>query len=212
MKRYWTLFFGLLGLLLLVFVFAQWAGLDLDDIWRQLGGLPAYLVALIGVGLLVIDVLLPVPSILVIMGLGHLFGVILGATLSLVGMVLACLLAFGIGRGSRARLERWVGPDEQVKADALLGRWGSTAIIISRPLPLLAEAVAMMAGASVMGWVAVTRAAVIGSAPVCLVYAATGAGMEHLNHTWLVFATVLCFAVLSWFVGRRLEESISESP
>lgn len=211
MKRYWTLFLGLIGLLLATFLVAQSAGLDLETLWTELGEWSPLAMALLGIGLLIVDVLLPVPSILVIIGMGHVFGTVIGAVLSMVGMVLACLLAFGIGRSGRTRIQRWVGPDEQARADALLARWGSTAIIISRPLPLLAEAVGIMAGASTMRWTAVLRAAVVGSAPMCLLYAGTGAGIEHLDHTGLVIGTVLGLAGLSWLLGRRVEAQINDA-
>ena len=211
MKRYWTLFLGLIGLLLATFLVAQSAGLDLENLWGELREWSPVAMAVLGIGLLVVDVLLPVPSILVIIGMGHVFGTVIGAALSMAGMVMACLLAFGIGRSGRNRIQRWVGPDEQARADALLARWGSTAIIISRPLPLLAEAVGVMAGASNMGWTAVTRAAAVGSAPVCFLYAGTGAGIEHLDHTGLVIGTVLGLAGLSWFLGRRVEEQINDA-
>lgn len=211
MKRYWTLFSGLILLLLTLFGVAQWAGLDLERLWVEVREWSPSAVALLGISLLIIDVVLPVPSILVIIGLGHLFGTWVGSLLSLLGMLLACLFAFGLGRSGRGRIGRWVGVDEQARADALLTRWGMAAIIVSRPLPVLAEAVAMMAGTTNMRWAQVACAAIIGSAPVCLLYAAGGAGFTHLEHEGLMCAAVVALAAVSWFMARRFEERISES-
>src|SRR4029079_1320667 len=63
--------------------------------WMKHGGV---LAASIGVGLLIADVVLPVPSSLVMVAHGALFGVWWGTTLSLLGSVGAAVFAFAIGR------------------------------------------------------------------------------------------------------------------
>jgi hypothetical protein len=49
-------------------------------------------------------------------------------------------------------LERLVTAEERARANRLLERWGTLAIVVTRPIPLLAETVAIMAGASPLGW------------------------------------------------------------
>src|SRR6185436_9370770 len=121
--------------------------------WLSHGGVFA---AIFGVGLLIADVVLPVPSSLVMVAHGALFGVAMGTFLSLLGSVGAALFGFALGRRGGRVLERLVTPAERARADYLLARWGALAIIVTRPVPLLAETVAIMAGASRMSWPMIT--------------------------------------------------------
>src|ERR1051325_8864098 len=106
--------------------------------WMKHGGL---LAASLGVGLLVADVLLPVPSSLVMVAHGALFGVALGTLLSLLGSIGAALFGFAIGRRGGKLLERAVTSADRARANKMLARWGTLAVIVTRPVPLLAETV-----------------------------------------------------------------------
>ena len=88
-------------------------------------------------------VALPVPFSLVMVAHGALFGVAVGTTLlSVVGSTVAALVGFALGRRGGPLLTRLVPPEERVRADRLLTRWGTLAIIVTRPVPLLAETTA----------------------------------------------------------------------
>jgi membrane protein DedA with SNARE-associated domain len=100
--------------------------------------------------------------------------------------------------------ERLVTPLERERADLLLKRWGTLAIIVTRPVPLLAETVAIMAGASPMGWGRTALAALAGSLPPALLYALTGASAGKFQNTALMFVFVLLVTGFFWMVGRRV--------
>ena len=130
----------------LIFVIAEAGGVPLlTDPWPWLhhGDTPS---ALIGVSLLVVDAVLPVPSSLVMIAFGAVFGVAMGALLSLVGSLGAMLVGFSIGRRGGPLVARFVSPREAATAERLLARWGPLAIVVTRPVPLLAETVAVLAG------------------------------------------------------------------
>lgn len=171
--------------------------------WLSHGGLAA---ALIGIGLLIADVLLPVPSSLVMIAHGALFGVVGGTLLSLVGATGAALFGFYLGRRGGPLLDRLIPPEERKRGDALLARYGDLAIVVTRPVPILAETIAVLAGTSPMGWGRMTLATLLGSLPAALIYALTGAAAATLNDTVLVFTLVLLVAGLFWLVGRRLRD------
>ena len=171
--------------------------------WMKHGGI---LAAIIGVGLLIADVVLPVPSSIVMVAHGALFGVLWGTMLSLVGSVGAAVFGFAIGRRGGGLLERVVTPAERARASSILERWGTLAIIVTRPVPLLAETVAIMAGASSMSWRAIILASIAGSLPMALLYALTGAAVADLQNTALMFGVVLLVAGLFWLVGTRVRQ------
>ena len=204
MKGYWRTAGALLALLTVIFLLFEALQIrflqDPTPTLRE-GGLPA---AALGVGLLVADVLIPVPSSLLMVAHGALFGVWIGTLLSLLGSVGAALVAFSVGRAGGPLVDRLVSPEEKARADRLIARWGALAVIVSRPIPLLAEAVAILAGASPLSWSRMALAALAGSLPPALLYALTGALTRDFASAVMMFAFVLLMSGLFWLVGRRL--------
>ena len=209
MKRHMIIMGVMIASFLLLFIVVEALGVPLltdPTPWMGHGGL---LAASLGVGLLVADVLLPVPSSLVMVAHGALFGVAVGTLLSLTGSVGAALFGFAIGRRGGRLMERLVTPAERERADRLLKRWGALAIIVTRPVPLLAETVAIMAGTSSLGWGRVALASLAGSLPPALLYAITGASVANLQNTTLVFVLVMLIAGAFWVFGRWAEPRLT---
>ncbi|HEY4422577.1 MAG TPA: VTT domain-containing protein [Pyrinomonadaceae bacterium] len=201
MKRYLLTVVALIACFTILFVIVEALGVPLlsdPTPWMRHGGV---LAACIGVGLLIADVVLPVPSSIVMVAHGALFGVLWGTMLSLLGSVGAAVFGFAIGRHGGALLERAVTPAERERASSILARWGTLAIIVTRPVPLLAETVAIMAGASSMKWRALILSSFAGSLPPALLYALTGAAVANLENTALMFGIVLLIAGLFWLAG-----------
>jgi uncharacterized membrane protein YdjX (TVP38/TMEM64 family) len=170
------------------------------------------LTALLGVGLLMADAALPVPSSLVMILHGTLFGVGLGTLLSMVGGTGATAIGFAFGRRSGPLLTRYISPQERATAGRLIERWGAMAIVVTRPVPLLAETVAVLAGASPLGWKKATLAALTGTFPAAMIYALTGAAVVGLGSGALVFLAVMAMAGCTWLVGRSMERRIVRDP
>lgn len=128
----------------------------------------------------------------------------MGTLLAAIGTMGATLAGFGLGRRGSAFLTRHVSAGDRERADQLLERWGALAIILTRPVPLLAETTAVLAGASRLGWRHATLAAVAGAVPTALVYALTGALAVRLGSGALVLAATLVIVVGVWLTDRRL--------
>lgn len=181
----------------------------LKDPPTWLGG-ASMLTALLGIGLLAADVILPVPSSVVMVANGALFGVIGGTLLSVGGSTGAALIGFSIGRRGGPLMARLVPPKERARADHLLSRWGGLAMVVTRPVPLLAETVAIMAGTSPLGWRQAALASFVGSLPPALLYALTGATTAALTSGVLMFGLVLLVAGIFWLVGYVAEVYLVE--
>lgn len=202
MKRYWLLTGLMMVLFLALFGIAEWLRLPILTDPAPLLARGGWIAAVGGVVLLVADVVLPVPASLVMILHGALFGVVAGTLLSLTGALGAALFGFWIGRRGGPLLARLVPEDERDRADALLREWGDLAIIVTRPVPILAETMAILAGASPMGWGRMLLATLAGALPASLLYALTGATARNLDDTALVFSLVLLVAGLFWAVGK----------
>ncbi|HEV3052860.1 MAG TPA: VTT domain-containing protein, partial [Longimicrobium sp.] len=174
--RWAILAVALLALILVPFAVAG----ERMDAWsvaqlRALADRPV-LVVLLVVALLTADVLLPVPSSIVATLAGVTLGFAGGAAAAMAGMVAGCVVAYGVGRWAGApAAERIVGPGEVRRLNALAQRHGGWSLAIARPVPVLAEASTLLAGAAAMPFgrfLAVTTAANLG---ISIVYAAVGA-------------------------------------
>lgn len=160
--------------------------------------------AIVGVALLIMDVALPVPSSLVMITHGALFGLAGGALLTLVGSLGAGLFGFAVGRRGGRFLRRFTTAAERERADRLLARWGALAIIVTRPVPILAETTTIVAGSSRMAWREIAGAVVVGSIPQALLYSSAGALGASFGSIPLLIAGALGVAALTWIVGSRL--------
>ncbi len=212
MKRYWLLTGLMMVLFLVLFGIAEWLRVPILTDPGPVLAKGGWIAAAVGVGLLVADVVLPVPSSLVMILHGVLFGVVGGTLLSRAGSLGAALFGFWIGRRGGPLLARLVPEDERRRADALLQAWGDLAIIVTRPVPILAETMAILAGASPMGWGRLLLATLAGSIPAALLYALTGATARSLDNAALVFSLVLLVAGLFWALGRWLRRPAAPPP
>lgn len=202
MKHYVLLTVAMMVFFLALFGVAQ--ALDVEILtrpepWLERGG---WMAALVGLALLTGDVLLPVPSTLVMVANGALFGVAVGTALSLVGSLGAGLVGFGLGRRGGPWVARLVPEDEQQRANNLLERWGDLAIVVTRPVPIVAETVAVLAGTSSLTWRRMTLATLVGALPASLLYAVTGATAATFDNAVLIFGLVLLVAGAFWVLGR----------
>jgi len=207
MKQYGIIFVVVLGAVLSLFLIAE--ALDLPLLsdptpWLDQGGLTA---ALVGIGLLLGDVVLPVPSSLVMIAHGALFGITIGTALSLLGSTGATMVGYALGRRGARFLVQDVPDEDRRYANTLVGRWGLLAIIVTRPVPLLAETTAFMAGMSSLRWWEVLLGAVAGSLPAALLYAYTGALATSFESGIIAFGLVLTMAATVWLATALLDRS-----
>jgi uncharacterized membrane protein YdjX (TVP38/TMEM64 family) len=167
--------------------------------------------ALLGVGLLLADVVIPVPSSLIMTTQGAIFGIVGGTLLGMIGGVGATLVGFAMGRRGSGLIQRFVGADEGAPSHRLLQRHGTLAILATRPLPVLAEATAIVAGSTAMTWRQVTIGAFVGCLPAAALYSIAGASATSLASGAMVFVLVIGLAGVFWGVGwwieRRLERN-----
>jgi uncharacterized membrane protein YdjX (TVP38/TMEM64 family) len=152
--------------------------------------------ALAGAGLLVADVLLPIPSSIVGTMLGARLGFGAGFAAAFVGMMAGQCAAYFVSRGLLRKRN-----GELPAAPTL------AALFLSRPVPVLAEAVALAAGAARMSWPQFLLACGAGN----LLYA----GALALNGSQLVpgapigagLLLPMLLPVAGWLIWRKLRRT-----
>lgn len=167
--------------------------------------------AAVVIALLASDILLPIPSSLVMILSGVAFGVLWGSVIALVGSIGGEWLGFEIvrkyGRRASARL---VGDDEVERLARVFARHGAVAVIVTRALPVVMETMSIVAGLSRMRRSTFLLSSLIGTLPIVVVYAYAGAVSRQTGS--LVPAIVIALAVggLGWVIYRaRLSDASS---
>jgi uncharacterized membrane protein YdjX (TVP38/TMEM64 family) len=169
--------------------------------WLTGAGTPA---ALVVVGLLAADIVIPVPSSIVMILSGAAFGVWGGALLAFAGSIGGEWLGFELARKYGTSLSaRFIGDEaEQRRLNEALLRHGAAAVAVTRALPVVMETMSIVAGLSAMRRSTFLMASAIGTAPIVLVYAYAGAMSRETGS--LVPAIVILIAVAAggWVLYR----------
>ena len=198
MRRYLWLAGGLLAFFLTAYLVVDAAGVPLlVEPHATLADAGPWAAGL-GVGLLVVDAFVPVASSVVMLSVGALYGPLAGSCLALVGRLGAWLCGFAVGRRAGGFVERKVPEPERARAERLLTRHGALAVVITRPVPLLGETLAVLAGASRMSWARGALAALVGSIPEAVTYALAGGAARSFEGGALLWVLLLAVSGLFW--------------
>jgi uncharacterized membrane protein YdjX (TVP38/TMEM64 family) len=194
------------------------AGLSIEgavEHWLATAGASS---ALLIVAILASDVLLPVPSSLVMVLSGAAFGLLWGALFAFAGSCAGQWLGFEIARRYGQGVARRLIRDEDI-ADfqGLFEKHGFAAVLITRPLPIIMETISVVAGLACMRRGLFLLASFAGTMPAVLVYAYAGAYARESGSVLpaiLVMGVVMAIAALFYRVARatRASSSYEASP
>ncbi len=168
---------------------------------------------LAGVGLLIIDLFLPVLGTAVMSALGFVYGWFLGGVLAALGSVGAGLLAYGLCFRLGRRGARWLAGEEGIVEGERLfrGELGGWLVALSRWMPVLPEVVACLAGITRMPLRRFVPALCTGSVPMGFVYAwigHRGVASPGLALGLSVVLPPLIWLAFRWFyLGRMRDQS-----
>lgn len=159
----------------------------------------------VAIGLLVADLLLPIPATGVFAALGSVYGVALGALVGAVGSTLAGLAGYGLARLAGRRGARRLATEEELaRFQSLFDRWGGYAVLVSRALPILPEVMAVLAGLARMRFARFLAALVLGASATALFFAWLGHAARAEPWWGMLAATVIPLAVWPVFVRLAL--------
>lgn len=128
-----------------------------------------------GIGLLLADLLLPIPATGIMAAMGSVYGVFWGTIVSSVGSAGAGLVGYGFARLLGRRGVRFLASEAELdRFRAVFNTWGGGAVIISRMLPILPEVISILAGIAPMRIGAFVSALLLGTVPTCFVFVYMG--------------------------------------
>lgn len=168
----------------------RWLSAHDDDAWRF---------ALTGAGLLAADVLIPIPSSLVGTMLGARLGFWSGGAAIFGGLMVGQIGAYAIVRGiARRRADTRAGGAPPLETPTM------ATLFLSRPVPVLAEALIIAAAYLRMPFPAVLAATASGNLCYALALAANGAALVPQDIVGPGLLLPMLLPVAAWLVWRRM--------
>ena len=156
--------------------------------------------------LLALDVFLPVPSSIISTAAGVLLGLWPGASVVWAGMTAGSLVGYFVGVRSAPLAQRLVGTAGLARAAALADRYGTWAVVLCRPVPVLAEATVVFAGlvrAPLRRFLWLTAGSNLG---IAVGYAAIGAFSMRLDSFLIAFVGAVAVPGVALIAARWLQK------
>lgn len=156
-----------------------------------------------GIILLIADIVLPVPSTVVMSALGWKYGWWTGGLICAAGSMLSGMVAYAACYWVGRPAARWIAGEEGLRrGEEVFERHGGWLVALSRWMPVLPEAVACLAGLSRMRRRVFLPALACGSVPTGFVFAAIG-DLGQSEPAWAIVLS--CFVpVLLWLGAARV--------
>lgn len=159
------------------------------------------MVAVAVVGLLLVDIVLPIPSSVVMAVSGRILGFGLGMTASFVGAMASAWVGYYACYYGGQRAFQWMIGDADIeKVRAWFEKYGVYAIVLSRSVPMLTEVLSCLAGLTKVSPRTFSLAAILGTLPVCFVYSFFGSANMFLAAT-----VAVVIPALGWGVVRLIK-------
>ena len=190
-------------------------GGQVDDWLRGLAENPPQPPATFGliVALLATDILLPIPSCVISTLSGWQLGWVWGMLATWVGMNLGAMIGFALSRryGKSFALYFCRGQDlERIRK--MSDRYGPLVLVLTRAMPVFAEASVLMAGIHQLAWRRFLPAVIFSNLGIAIAYAAFGDYAER--NQWLPLALGVSVAVpivVAGFAKRWLPRAETKS-
>jgi uncharacterized membrane protein YdjX (TVP38/TMEM64 family) len=157
------------------------------------------------IALLAGDAVLPVPSSVLSAFAGGAFGWRTGALVIWTGMTLGCLVSYALGASAgRGVATRIVGKAQLDRARSLFADVGPAALIVTRAVPVLAEAATLVAGAAGMPFWLFLLSTSVANIGVAMAYAGIGAAAASSSSFLIAFIGLVSVPAIAWAAWRLL--------
>ncbi len=152
------------------------------------------------------DVFLPVPSGPISTLAGSQLGIVLGTAVSTLGMTLGAVIAFALAKTwGRPLAERYSSTQQLAELETACHNHGIWMLILTRPLPILAEACSLLVGALQMSWRQFLPTVFVSNFLIAATYSILG--QQAADYGWLpiaVCASVAVTVLATWWWRKRL--------
>jgi 3-dehydroquinate synthase len=155
---------------------------------------------------LVIDLILPMPSTVLMTFSGAFYGVFIGTLINVTGSLLASLAGFAITRKlGKARL--FLDKAEKQSMDEWFVKWGEGILILSKMIPIVSETMACFAGLTGISWRKFISLSLLGIIPVSVYYAYVGSTFENFSEWVLPLFYGIAIPIVIWSILKKSKEN-----
>jgi uncharacterized membrane protein YdjX (TVP38/TMEM64 family) len=162
--------------------------------------------AVIAIGLLIADLLVPIPAAAVMAALGIVYGPVLGGLIAVIGSFLSGVVGYAICRKLGRPAALWImGNDALDGGERIFNQFGGWLVAASRWVPVLPEVISCLAGLTRMPLATYLAALLCGAVPVGFTFALVGylgADSPVLTIAFCAVAPLLLWAVVHRMVRR----------
>lgn len=146
------------------------------------------------IGLLSTDILLPIPSSVISTLSGWHLGWWLGTLATWIGMNLGAIIGFAMARRWGKPFAVWFSKEEDLERMRIVSdRYGPFVLVLTRAMPVFAEATVLIAGIHQLAWRRFLPAVIFSNLGIALAYSAFGDYAEQ--HQWLPLALGIAIAI-----------------
>lgn len=145
------------------------------------------------------DIILPVPSSIIMFTNGYVLGTVYGTAISLLSLSAGAIVGYYLGKFTSLGLKS--SADD--KANNIISTYGPLSILITRGIPVLSETICIICGFNKMPFSKYLLYNIIGYLPLCLLYAICGSTGYDKNIFLISFCCSIVIAAMFWFFGRN---------
>lgn len=204
-QKYWKLIPILIfTFFLLIYVILELSGLltveDVKEILNQSGSYSGLII----IGLLTSDLVLPIPSSVVMTFSGLFYGFLAGALISTIGSLTGSITGFIIFRKKgQSFTKKLIDMDEQKSMNNWFNSYGEGILIISRMIPMLAETMACFAGLTKISFKRFLLFIAVGTIPISLYYSYFGSHLKTVSEWSLPLAIGIIIPGIIWIILKK---------
>ncbi len=148
--------------------------------------------------LLTIDLILPVPSSVLMIMAGSFYGTIVGAVIGTIGSLTASVIGFFIARKISPRI--LLSKKQTQAMNNWFSRWGEGILIISRMIPIVTETMATFAGLTKISFRRFLILASVGTIPTAFYYSYFGSISKSVSEWSLPLIAGITIPGLLWII------------
>lgn len=147
------------------------------------------------------DIILPIPSSIVLYINGFFLGAIGGTFVSMAGLMAGAVIGYIIGKSSSNVLKS----ERHHKANRVLSRYGPAAIFLTRGIPILSESLCFVCGYNRIDFKRYLMLNFVGYLPVCSLHAIFGyMGYAGGSIFLMSFTVSVAISIVFWFFGKKI--------
>lgn len=150
------------------------------------------------------DIILPVPSSLVMILNGKVLGVISGTIVSLTSGVISSSIGFYLGRKSNPFINKLFNKNDQQISHDLIKNFGNITITISKALPIISEAVSIVSGTTLLSFKTFFVYSVAGHLIVSVIYAFVGNFTTSLHSNIITAIIIVSALMIAWIMQMAI--------